>query len=78
MGTCLIVVPTYNERDNVLDIAGQLLSAMSDVDMLFVDDNSPDGTGELLDELAAREPRVHVLHRTGKLGLGTAYVAGFT
>ncbi len=74
----LIVVPTYNERENVEDIAHRLLAALPIGEILFVDDNSPDGTGALLDELAAREPRVHVLHRAGKLGLGTAYVAGFT
>ncbi len=74
----LIVVPTYNERENVEDSAHRLLAALPIGEILFVDDNSPDGTGALLDELAAHEPRVHVLHRAGKLGLGTAYVAGFT
>jgi dolichol-phosphate mannosyltransferase len=74
----LIVVPTYNERENVVGIAERLLAAVPAIELLFVDDNSPDGTGELLDEMAAREGRVHVLHRAGKLGLGTAYVAGFT
>jgi dolichol-phosphate mannosyltransferase len=73
----LIVVPTYNERENVEDIAGRLLTTLRDADILFVDDNSPDGTGELLDAMTAREPRIHVLHRAGKLGLGTAYIAGF-
>jgi len=73
----LIVVPTYNERDNVRDIAGRLLAALPGAELLFVDDNSPDGTGALLDELAATEPRIHVMHRAGKLGLGTAYVEGF-
>jgi dolichol-phosphate mannosyltransferase len=73
----LIVVPTYNERENVEDIAARLLSTLRDADLLFVDDNSPDGTGELLDAMAAREPRINVLHRAGKLGLGTAYIAGF-
>jgi dolichol-phosphate mannosyltransferase len=73
----LIVVPTYNERDNVVEISQRLLAALPIGEILFVDDNSPDGTGELLDELAGREPRVHVLHRAGKLGLGTAYVEGF-
>ncbi len=74
----LIVVPTYNERDNVHDIAGRLLAALPGVELLFVDDASPDGTGQILDEIAAREPRIHVMHRAGKLGLGTAYVEGFT
>ena len=77
MAKALIVVPTYNERDNVEDIAGRLLATLSDADLLFVDDNSPDGTGQLLDEMAGKQPRIHVLHRSGKLGLGTAYIAGF-
>jgi dolichol-phosphate mannosyltransferase len=76
--TALIVVPTYNERDNVREIAGRLLAALGGAELLFVDDNSPDGTGALLDELAAGEPRIHVMHRAGKLGLGTAYVEGFS
>ena len=74
----LIVVPTYNERDNVRGIAARLLAALPGSELLFVDDNSPDGTGDLLDELAAGDPAVHVMHRAGKLGLGTAYVEGFT
>jgi len=74
----LIVVPTYNERDNVPAIAQRFLDALPGCELLFVDDNSPDGTGELLDELARTEPRIHVMHRAGKLGLGTAYVEGFT
>jgi dolichol-phosphate mannosyltransferase len=76
MSHALIVVPTYNERDNVRDIAARLLTAAPTVEVLFVDDNSPDGTGAVLDELAAA-PRIHVMHRAGKLGLGTAYVEGF-
>jgi dolichol-phosphate mannosyltransferase len=77
MPHALIVVPTYNERDNVGDIAGRLLTALPGAELLFVDDNSPDGTGALLDDIAAADPRVHVMHRAGKLGLGTAYVEGF-
>lgn len=73
----LIIVPTYNERENVPGICERLFAALPGIDVLFVDDNSPDGTGQLLDELAAKTPRVHVMHRAGKLGLGTAYVAGF-
>ena len=73
----LIVVPTYNERDNAPGIAERLLGALPAADVLFVDDNSPDGTGALLDELALTQPRIHVMHRAGKLGLGTAYVEGF-
>src|ERR1700755_1690765 len=77
MAKALIVVPTYNERDNVRGIAEQLLAALPQADLLFVDDNSPDGTGEVLDGLATGKPRVHVMHRAGKLGLGTAYLEGF-
>ena len=78
MAKPLIVVPTYNERDNVSAIARRFLDALPGCELLFVDDNSPDGTGALLDELAAAEPRIHVMHRAGKLGLGTAYIEGFT
>jgi dolichol-phosphate mannosyltransferase len=77
MGSALIVVPTYNERDNVEEVVDRFLAAAPEAELLFVDDNSPDGTGELLDQLAAANPRVHVLHRAGKLGLGTAYLDGF-
>ena len=77
MPQSLIVVPTYNERDNVRLVAEQFLAALPGTELLFVDDNSPDGTGAILDELAAAEPRIHVMHRAGKLGLGTAYVEGF-
>jgi len=77
MPQALIVVPTYNERDNVRGIAERLLAALPGTELLFVDDNSPDGTGGVLDELAAEQPRVHVMHRAGKLGLGTAYIEGF-
>ena len=73
----MVVVPTYNERDNVAAIAERLLAALPGSELLFVDDNSPDGTGAILDEIATRDRRVHVLHRAGKLGLGTAYVEGF-
>lgn len=77
MPQSLIVVPTYNERENVRGVAEQFLAALPGSEILFVDDNSPDGTGALLDEIAAENPRVHVMHRAGKLGLGTAYVEGF-
>ncbi len=77
MAQSLIVVPTYNEHDNVRGIAERFLAALPGAEILFVDDNSPDGTGALIDELAAAEPRIHVMHRAGKLGLGTAYVEGF-
>src|SRR6185436_4196252 len=78
MAKALIIVPTYNEAENVRGIAERLLEALPVADVLFVDDNSPDGTGALIDEMVAENPRVHVMHRAGKLGLGTAYVEGFT
>ncbi len=77
MPQSLIVIPTYNEHDNVRGVAKSFLAALPGTELLFVDDNSPDGTGQVLDELAAAEPRIHVMHRAGKLGLGTAYVEGF-
>ncbi len=73
----LVCVPTYDERDNVEPITRAILDATPDVDVLVIDDNSPDGTGAIADAVAAREPRVHVLHRAGKEGLGKAYLAGF-
>jgi dolichol-phosphate mannosyltransferase len=74
----LIVVPTYNERENLPLLLDAVLKVVpAEVEILVVDDGSPDGTGKIADDWAARESRVHVLHRTGKLGLGTAYVAGF-
>jgi dolichol-phosphate mannosyltransferase len=74
----LVIVPTYNERDNLPLIAGRLHAARPDVHLLVVDDGSPDGTGELANELALADPdRVHVMHRTSKDGLGAAYLAGF-
>src|SRR5258708_2649581 len=77
MNQTLIIVPTYNERDNLPRIAAKLLSLPVGVDVLVVDDNSPDGTGKIADELAAQHPQIHVLHRAGKEGLGRAYIAGF-
>jgi dolichol-phosphate mannosyltransferase len=73
----LVIMPTYNERDNLPRIAPLVLAQDSRLEMLVIDDASPDGTGAIADEIAGAEPRVHVLHRTGKLGLGTAYLAGF-
>ena len=73
----LVVVPTYNERVNLPLIAPQILAQDPRLEILVVDDNSPDGTGALADELAGAEPRIHVLHRPGKGGLGKAYLAGF-
>ncbi len=77
MNQTLIIVPTYNERENLPRMAQTLISLPTGVDVLVVDDNSPDGTGKIADELAAQHPQIHVLHRTGKNGLGRAYIAGF-
>jgi dolichol-phosphate mannosyltransferase len=73
----LVVIPTYNEAANVESVVDRLLRANPGVDVLVVDDGSPDGTGDLADKLAVREPAVNVLHRTVKEGLGAAYLAGF-
>lgn len=73
----LVIVPTYNERDNISELLARILEEDSRLEVLIVDDGSPDGTGALADEIAEREPRVHVIHRPRKLGLGTAYIAGF-
>ena len=73
----LIVMPTYNERQNLESIAGRVRAALPTADLLVVDDNSPDGTGDLADKLAEADPHVQVIHRTGKEGLGKAYIAGF-
>ena len=77
MAQALIVTPTYNELDNLEALVTGVFEVLPEVDILVVDDGSPDGTGELADEIAARDTRVEVMHRTGKLGLGTAYLAGF-
>ncbi len=77
MDKALVIVPTYNERDNLPPLAQRVLSLPVPVDLLVVDDNSPDGTGKLADELAAKHPQIHVLHRAEKNGLGRAYIAGF-
>ena len=73
----LLIVPTYNEVDNVARVAAEFLAPVRGSELLFVDDASPDGTGELIDRICAEDSRVHVLHRAGKLGLGTAYLDGF-
>ena len=77
MNQTLVIVPTYNERENLPSLAQKLLSLPVAVDMLVVDDNSPDGTGRIADELAVKHPPIHVLHRAEKSGLGRAYIAGF-
>src|SRR5262245_51116578 len=77
MNNTLVVVPTYNERENLPPLARRLLALPTPVDLLVVDDNSPDGTGRIADDLAMRHTSIHVLHRTEKSGLGRAYIAGF-
>jgi len=72
----LVSLATYNERDNLPTLVSEIHSVVPEADVLVIDDNSPDGTGTLADSLAARDPRIHVLHRPGKLGLGTAILAG--
>ena len=73
----LVIVPTYNEKDNVERVVGRLRAAVPAADVLVVDDGSPDGTGDLADGLAAADPQIQVMHRASKQGLGAAYVAGF-
>jgi dolichol-phosphate mannosyltransferase len=73
----LIIIPTYNECENIRAIAEAVFEKSPDVDVLFVDDNSPDGTGSIADEMASADPRVKVMHRAEKNGLGRAYIAGF-
>lgn len=73
----LVVIPTYNEAPNLGNIVPQVLAQDPRLEVLVVDDGSPDGTGQIADRLAQENPRVHALHREGKLGLGTAYIAGF-
>ncbi len=73
----LIIIPTYNERENLRPLLDEIFVNAPQSDILVVDDNSPDGTGNLADQIAEEDTRVHVLHRAGKLGLGTAYIAGF-
>lgn len=73
----VVVVPTYNERDNIEQLVAEVFRQGPDIRLLIVDDNSPDGTGEFVERLAADNPRLKVLHRAGKLGLGSAYREGF-
>ncbi len=77
MARALVVIPTYNERENLTRVVPIVLEQDDRIDVLVVDDNSPDGTGSVADGLAAEHPRAHVLHRPGKEGLGAAYIAGF-
>lgn len=73
----LVIIPTYNERENLERIVARVRGAVPAADVLVADDNSPDGTGETADQLAAADAHVHVLHRPGKQGLGAAYLDGF-
>ena len=77
LGRIVVIVPTYNERENLPLITARVRAAVPEADVLVADDNSPDGTGVLADELAAADDHVHVMHRSGKEGLGAAYLAGF-
>lgn len=77
-GKTVVIVPTYNEADNIHDLINQLIALPVNLQVLVVDDNSPDGTGQLVDKIAIERPGlVHIIHRPGKMGLGTAYIAGF-
>ena len=77
-GRTVIIMPTYNERQNLEIIAGRVRESVPEADLLVVDDNSPDGTGDLADKLAETDQHIQVMHRTEKAGLGRAYVAGFS
>ncbi|RKS73458.1 dolichol-phosphate mannosyltransferase [Actinomadura pelletieri DSM 43383] len=77
LGRVLVIIPTYNERDNIERIAARVREAVPSVDLLVVDDASPDGTGEVADAMADKDEQIKVLHRAGKDGLGPAYIAGF-
>lgn len=77
MSKVLVITPTYNERESLPGTVGRLRKALPEVDVLVADDNSPDGTGQIADDLAANDSSIHVLHRQGKEGLGAAYIAGF-
>ncbi|MBX3015354.1 MAG: polyprenol monophosphomannose synthase [Caldilineaceae bacterium] len=77
IGSALMIVPTYNEAENIQTLVQQLRALPGDIHVLIVDDHSPDGTGQLGDQMAAADPGIQVLHRPGKLGLGSAYTAGF-
>ena len=73
----LVIIPTYNEKENIREIINAVLKVVPDTDILIVDDNSPDGTGKIVKELMEKDKRIHLIEREGKLGLGTAYVVGF-
>jgi dolichol-phosphate mannosyltransferase len=77
VGRILVIVPTYNEADNIAVVAGRLRASVPEAHLLIADDNSPDGTGKIADEMAESDEHIHVMHRPGKQGLGAAYLAGF-
>ncbi|HQV98620.1 MAG TPA: polyprenol monophosphomannose synthase, partial [Saprospiraceae bacterium] len=77
MESCLVIIPTYNEIENIHSVIDAVLAQGPQFSVLIVDDNSPDGTGEVVNILKQKESRIHLLQRAGKLGLGTAYIAGF-
>lgn len=77
LGSVLVIIPTYNESQNIESITNRIRRAVPEAHILIADDNSPDGTGEIADRLSAQDDRIHVLHRRGKQGLGAAYLAGF-
>ena len=77
LGSVAVIIPTYNERDNLEPIVSRVRTSVPAADILVVDDNSPDGTGEIADKLATSDSQIQVLHRPGKQGLGAAYIAGF-
>jgi len=77
LGRVLVVIPTYNEAENLESVVARLRPSVPEADVLVVDDGSPDGTGDIADRLAAADDSVHVLHRSEKAGLGAAYIAGF-
>ena len=78
LGRIVVIIPTFNERESLAAIVGRVRSSVPEVEILIIDDNSPDGTGAIADELASAEPKVQVMHRLGKEGLGAAYLAGFS
>ncbi len=73
----MVIIPTYNERDNIERLTNEILALGQDIHILIVDDNSPDLTGEIADDLVKRHNNLHVIHRAGKMGLGSAYIEGF-
>ncbi|MBA4311493.1 MAG: dolichyl-phosphate beta-D-mannosyltransferase [Chlorobiaceae bacterium] len=77
MPKTLVVTPTYDEAENIEKFIGQVLGESPDIEILVVDDNSPDGTGNIVEKMQSQNPRIHLIRRAGKMGLGTAYVAGF-